>query len=344
MKALRRFQKSPRAARIEDVPIPEPGPSQVLLKVHFCGVCGSDLHAYLNHPGYEAVLEKVTFGHEVSGVVESVGANAGDWQPGDRAIITAIQPTDPDCPYVQSGRPQLSPSRRVQGLHLDGGMAEYIIVDQQFLIGIPSSLELLDAALTEPLSVADHCVVNCSSIRQDDKVIVSGPGIIGMLCAIVARQLGANVIVSGTEADSRIRLAAAQEIGFQTVTVGPEHPPLHTQANSLFGSEADALVEASGAAPALSDSWQAIRMDGSVTIVALYGHNVSLDVTQFVRKQIDIQTSYGSALPSYKRALDMLTEGIVPVECLVRTYKLEEAITAFCHAANQEVMKPILEC
>ena len=58
MKALRRFEKAPRAARIEDIPIPEPGPCQILLKVHYCGVCGSDLHAYLNHAGYETVLEQ----------------------------------------------------------------------------------------------------------------------------------------------------------------------------------------------------------------------------------------------------------------------------------------------
>ena len=84
MKALRRFEKAPRAAHIEEVPTPKPGPEQILLKVDHCGICGSDLHAFLNHAGYESVLERVTFGHEVSGTIESIGANVKDWALGDR--------------------------------------------------------------------------------------------------------------------------------------------------------------------------------------------------------------------------------------------------------------------
>ena len=344
MKSLRRFQKAPRAARIEDVAVPNPGPNQVLLKVHYCGVCGSDLHAYLNHAGYETVLEHVTFGHEVSGVIESVGTDVPDWKPGERAILTAIQPTDSDCPYVQTGRPQLSPSRRVQGLHLDGGMAEYVIIEQQFLIRIPETLDLRSAALTEPLSVADHCIVNRSNIGQNDKVIVSGPGIIGILCAIVARHQGAKVIISGTQADEKVRLSAARNIGFNTVTVGPDLPPLHEQAIHHFGTEVDVLVEASGAGPALADSWKAVHMDATITVVALYGRDVILDVTQFVRKQINIRTSYGSALTSYERAMGLLIKGVVPIDHLVRYYDLNDGLQAFADAETQEVMKPILEC
>ena len=344
MKAIRRFQKAPRAAQIENVAIPEPGPNQVLLKVHYCGVCGSDLHAYLNHAGYETVLEQVTFGHEVAGVIESIGTDVQNWNPGERAILTAIQPTDSDCPYVQSGRPQLSPSRRVQGLHLDGGMAEYVIIEQQFLIRIPDNLDLRSAALTEPLSVADHCIVNRSDIGKNDKVIVSGPGIIGILCAIVARHQGARVLVSGTKADEKVRLSAARNIGFDTVTVGPDLPPLHEQSIHHFGTEADAFVEASGAGPALTDSWQSVQMDGTISAVALYGQNVNMDVTQFVRKQIDIRTSYGSALSSYERAMELLEKNIVPTEQLVRHYELRNGLQAFEDAEKQEVMKPILEC
>ena len=344
MKALRRFEKKPRAARIEDVPTPEPGPGQVLLKVDHCGVCGSDLHAFLDHAGYESVLPQVTFGHEVSGVVEATGADVQDWAPGDRGVLTAIQHTDPDCPYVRAGAPQLSPSRRVQGLHLDGGMAEHVAIDQQFLIPIPDSLDLRDAALTEPLSVADHCIVNRSSIGPEDQVIVSGPGIIGMLCAIVARHKGADVLLSGTPADEAVRLCAARQIGFQTVTVGPGLPPLHEQALAHFGKEADALVEASGASPALAHSWQVVRTDGTVTVVALYGRDVTLDATQFVRKQIDIRTSYGSAPPSYHRAMELLEAGSVPVENLVKTYDLEDGLRAFDEAERQEVLKPLLKC
>ena len=344
MKALRRFEKAPRAAHIEEVPTPKPGPEQILLKVDHCGICGSDLHAFLNHAGYESVLERVTFGHEVSGTIESIGSNVKDWALGDRGVLTAIQYTNPQCPYVLAGDPQLSPTRRVQGLHLNGGMAEYIAVDQQFLNPIPDTLDLRDAALTEPLSVADHCVVNRSSIGPDDQVIVSGPGIIGMLCAIVARHIGAEVLISGTSADEEVRLSTARKIGFETVIVGPDLPPLHEQVMAHFGKEADAFLEASGASPALSASWQAVRTDGTVTVVALYGQETKLDDTQFVRKQIDVRTSYGSATPSYHRAIELLNNGIIPVEKLVKVYDLEDGINAFEEAERQEVLKPLLKC
>ena len=113
---------------------------------------------------------------------------------GDHAIMIALQTHhDPNDPYCRESLPQLSSRRRVQGLHLDGGMAEYVCVDQEFLIPVPDDLPLKLAALTEPLSVAEHCIENRSAIGEGSKVVVSGPGIIGLLCAISARSRGAKV-------------------------------------------------------------------------------------------------------------------------------------------------------
>ncbi|MEC7542599.1 MAG: alcohol dehydrogenase catalytic domain-containing protein, partial [Verrucomicrobiota bacterium] len=187
MKAFRRHARRERAASLVEVPVPVPGKNQVLLKVSHCGICGSDLHAWLNHPGYESVLPEVTFGHELSGSVVSTGPDAGDWKEGDRAVMIALQAShDPNDRYCAEGLPQLSPRRRVQGLHLDGGMAEYVCVEQEFLLPIPNGLDLPLAALTEPLSVAEHCIGNRSSVGPGDRVVVSGPGIIGMFCALSA--------------------------------------------------------------------------------------------------------------------------------------------------------------
>ena len=128
MKAFRRYAKEPRAARIEEVKIPEPGGNEVRLRVSHCGICGSDLHAWLDHPGYEFVLEQVTFGHELSGTVERTGSEATKWAAGDKIVMIALQtPHDEDDRYCREGLPQLSARRRVQGLHLDGGMADPIM-------------------------------------------------------------------------------------------------------------------------------------------------------------------------------------------------------------------------
>ncbi len=345
MKAFRRHARRERAASLVEIPVPEPGKNQVLLKVSHCGICGSDLHAWLNHPGYESVLPEVTFGHELSGSVVSTGPGTGDWKEGDQAVMIALQAShDPNDRYCAEGLPQLSPRRRVQGLHLDGGMAEYVCVEEEFLLPIPDGLDLELAALTEPLSVAEHCIGNRSSVGPGDRVVVSGPGIIGIFCALSARSRGAEVILTGTEQDETTRLSAARNIGFETLLVGNGHPPLHKQINAYFPDGADALVEASGSAHALADSWQSVRSNGTVTAVALYSRTIDFDLTQFLRKQIDLRTSYASSKDDYIRAFKLLQDGSVDASVLTQGYSLADAEQGFIDSENLSVTKVLLDC
>ena len=317
MKAFRRYAREERAARLVERSVPSPKENEVLLRVAHCGICGSDLHAWLNHKGYESVLPEVTFGHEFSATVLETGSAVRDWKKNDRAVMIALQTHhDENDPYCRMGLPQLSTRRRVQGLHLDGGMAEYVCVEEEFLLPIPEGLDLELAALTEPLSVAEHCIGNRTSIAPKDKVIVSGPGIIGLLCAISARSRGAEVIISGTERDEASRLTAARTIGFETLVVGPGQPPLHEQITAYFPEGADALVEASGSAHALADAWQSVRSNGTVTAVALYSRSIDFDLTQFLRKQIDLRTSYASSKDDYLNAFKLLEDGAVDASIL----------------------------
>src|SRR5215831_13306221 len=145
MKALRRLRRAARAAEIQDVPVPSPGPGEVLLAVSHCGVCGSDLHAFLNHRGYEGFPEQFTFGHEFSGIVENLGSGVSGWRVGDRAVVVSVQ----GC------------------------------FEKKYLIRLPEGMDMVAAALAEPLSVADHCVSDCAKTGKGELVAVSGPGIIG---------------------------------------------------------------------------------------------------------------------------------------------------------------------
>jgi L-iditol 2-dehydrogenase len=334
MRALRRLEKVTGAAALCDIEKPEIGPDEVLLQVSYCGICGSDLHAYLNHPGYDFVLPQVTFGHELSGTVAA--SNAAEWTEGMPATMIALQGClQADCTPCSEKYPQLCPKRQVQGFHFDGGMAEYIAVHKNYLIPLPLELDLKAASLTEPLSVACHCVQDCSSIQDGDRVIVTGPGIIGMLCALVARHMGADVIIVGTEADEAVRLSAAQKIGFKTATVGKD---------DLTNYNADVLIEASGAAVAFSNAWKMVKLRGEISIVAIYGHNADVELTQFVRRQLSIRTSYASSTPNYKTAIELLSSGAIPVDELVAVYPLSNGIQGFKDAEQQSVVKPILNC
>ena len=175
--------------------------------------------------------------------------------------------------------------------------------------------------------------------------MVSGPGVIGAFCAIVARDLGAQVLIAGTERDESARLSRLRKVGFATAIVGKDLPPLDQQVREFFsGEEADALIEASGASAALANSWKCVRPDGAITAVALYGQNVDFNATQFVRKQIDLRTTYASAPASYERAIRLLQKGAVDFSALATVYPLDEAARAFDDAEKQSVLKPVLTC
>ncbi len=345
MKALRRQAREARAIAIETIAAPEPGPGEALLKVDYCGVCGSDLHVYLHHQGYESVLPRVTLGHEWSGRIVSYGEGVTRFKNGDRATMIALQGCGrPDCFQCSRGVTQLCPERRVQGLHLDGAMAEFVTVEDRYLVPLPEGIDPIAAALTEPLSVACHCVFDCSTIGPGDRVVVSGPGIIGILCALMARKRGAEVVVSGLDQDQAVRLAAARKIGFETLTVGADHPPLAKQVEAHFGRGADTLVDASGASTVLERGAECVRAGGSLCVVALYPREVTLDFNVLVRNQIAVQTCYASSLPNYRDAIDALLRGEIPIAELVKTYPLEDGVRAFEEAERLEVLKPVLAC
>ena len=104
MKAFRRYAREERAARLVDLPIPTPKENEVLLRVAHCGICGSDLHAWLNHKGYESVLPEVTFGHEFSATVVETGSGVSNWKTDDQAVMIALQTHhDDNDPYCQMG-------------------------------------------------------------------------------------------------------------------------------------------------------------------------------------------------------------------------------------------------
>jgi len=345
MKALRRLRRAARAAEIQDVPVPAPGPGEVLLAVSHCGVCGSDLHAFLNHRGYEGFPEQFTFGHEFSGVVQNIASGVSGWRVGDRAVVVSVQGClEKSCPHCSIGFSQLCRSRKIIGIHLDGGMAEYSVVNQKYLIRLPPGMDMMAAALAEPLSVGDHCVSDCAKTAKGELVVVSGPGIIGILCALVARFSGAEVAVVGTETDNRLRLPVARKLGFETFVTGPEKPALAEQLKERFGRLVDQHIEASGAPAALISATDAVRPLGNITVVGLYADDVPLNLTRLVRNQINLKTSYVSDIPNYQRAIQMLHRGDIPIAELVRTYSLKDGLRAFADAEKQAVLKPILVC
>ncbi|HYF91001.1 MAG TPA: alcohol dehydrogenase catalytic domain-containing protein [Symbiobacteriaceae bacterium] len=336
MQALRKLAKQAGSLALVQMDSPPmPGPGEVVLRVAACGVCGSDLHAFNDDPGYEFVRTPVTLGHEYAGEVVAVGLSTPGWTLGDRACAIAIQGCG-HCPACLRGDTNQCPGRVVQGLQYDGGMAEYVRVAARHLVRLPDAIDLRAAALIEPLSVALHCAADRTEMAPGDLVVVTGPGIIGMLCGLVARLRGARVIIAGTAADLPARLPVAEQLGLGVVVTGEK-----SLAEQL-PRKADVLIEASGSNGALASAFDTVRGGGAVSLVGMYVEPANWFLTRAVRGELTIRGSYASVHRNYLQAAELIALGRVPVEPLVRHYPLAEGPRAFADALSRKVLKPIL--
>lgn len=212
MKAFAKLGREPGEAGLRELPKPDPAPGEVLLRVAACGVCGSDLHAYRSDPGYEWMEPPTILGHEFAGTVEAVGDGVEEVRSGDRVVVVAIQGCG-RCETCLLGSTHLCPRRQIIGLNYDGGMSEHVVVAERHLVRVPDGVDLELAALAEPLSVAIHAVLVRSAIRPGHTVVVTGPGPIGLLCGVLARLSGGEVLMVGTGSDAAVRLPAAERLG-----------------------------------------------------------------------------------------------------------------------------------
>lgn len=340
MQAVVKTERRAGAVEVRHLPDPRPGPGEALVRVAACGICGSDLHAYQYDPGYETMRIPVVLGHEFAGVVEEIGPAVDAVRPGDRVVMIAIQGCL-RCDLCQAGKPHLCHRREVQGLHRDGGMAERVAVREPFLVPVPAGLDLRAAALAEPLSVAVHAVHDRCAVHPGDRVVVTGPGPIGLLCALVARLAGGEVLVAGAAADAATRLPAAARFGFPVANV--EETPLREAIRAAFGRpQPDVWIEASGAGPALQAAIELTRRGGVVTVVGLYAKPVEFFPTTPVRNELDLRFSYASFHPDYLTALDLLAAGRIDAAALCEPFPLARGVEAFAAALAKQITKPLL--
>lgn len=340
MKAFVKTGSRPGEAGVGEVPVGEPGPGEVLLRVASCGVCGSDVHAFRSDPGFEWVRPPITLGHEFSGTVESVGPGVTRVKPGDRVVAVAIQGCG-RCDTCRAGNTQLCPDRVAVGLSRDGGMAEYAVMPEKHLVPVPEGLDLAVAALGEPLSVAVHAVNVRADVEAGQNVVVSGPGPIGILCGMLARLRGADVLLTGVGQDSEARLPAAERVGLKTANLSEK--PLEDHLRSAFGGRGpDIWIESSGSVRALSSALESVRPGGTVVVVGLYAEEMTFFPTTAVRRELSVIFSYSCNYPDYETALGLLGRGALDPGPLLSKFPLGEATEAFEAVGTGRTVKAIL--
>ena len=297
-------------------PRPTPAPGQVLIDVAYAGVCGTDRSALDGH--LKGLIPR-TLGHEASGVIAELGPDVrrSDLAVGDRVTFETDAYLCGTCRYCRAEQYQRCPYRKGIGTTADGALADSIVMPELAVHTLPDGVSLLAAALTEPLAIAVHAVIERSPSLAGEVVLVTGPGAIGALTSAVATQVGATAILIGRERH-RPALDAALERGIAAHAVDTDHDDLAALVQELTeGYGVHSAFECSGANSWPRDLQPRLRRGGRLVLVALYHGDPPLDFDLLVNREHEVIGSRGKNAGSYRTALRLMADGRIDGESFI---------------------------
>lgn len=329
MDAVRKTGPRPADIALQQVPRPTAGADQVVVDVAAAGLCGTDLHIL---DGSYGSAPPVTLGHEVSGTITAVGLGVDQARIGERVALETFFSTCGACGGCRSGSPNRCQQRISIGSGADGGFAEQVLVPARNARTLPDSVSLAAGALSEPLA----CV--CRSLFQPfpvvtpgDRVLVIGPGAIGLLAAQVARAAGGVVAILGTPQDAE-RLAVAAALDLPTVDDPAQAP-----------AEVDVVLECSGSGPGMALGIERVRRGGRYVQIGQRGDAVPIPLALVSFHELVITGGFASTPSSWDRAMQLLHDGAIQLEPLVsHRFGLNEWEAAFDAVRRSAGVKQLL--
>jgi alcohol dehydrogenase/L-iditol 2-dehydrogenase len=336
--AVVNFANRKGAVELRQVPPPQVGPEDVLLEVGAVGVCGSDVHMWQACQSW-SVNYPCVLGHEFCGTIRQVGERVAGWRVGDRVVSETAAVVDPNNPMSRRGLYNLDPTRKGYGAAVDGAMTRFVRVPARILHRMPDNLPFEVAALTEPCCVAYNATVNNAHVRPGDRVVVFGPGPIGLLCAHVATLCGAEVAIVGLERD-RARLEVARQHYGCTPLVGG----VREWANEVDGLGCDGVIDAAGVSATLKLAMDVVRPGGWISKVGWGPQPLDFSLDPLVQKNVTLQGSFSHNWPIWERVIRMLATGRLNVRPIIGgVWPLEQWHEAFEKMHSGEIPKAVLK-
>ena len=309
---------------LKDLPVPRPGPSEVLIKVKVCGICGTDVKLW--HGDYTANVS-VVLGHEYAGEIAEVGADVKGLKVGDRVV------SDPNescgaCYWCRNAQPCFCESLAAYGVLRDGGFAEDCTAGEKGVYAIPEGLDFDSAAFTEPVSCAVHAAdrIQC---RTADNVVIIGGGPMGQIHLQFALNAGANKVILADVLEARREMAKG--FGADHVIDPGTGDVKQTVLNLTNGLGADVVIEAVGHPSTIEQSISLAKKGGRVLIFGFAPEGAKASFTPFdvLSKELTILGSWVNPY-TYSRALDALASGKVDVKPLITNrVKLDDILDGF---------------
>jgi L-iditol 2-dehydrogenase len=335
--AVVNFAPERGSVEIRELERPTIGEEEVLLEVANVGVCGSDLHQWTADHSWP-VNYPVVLGHEFGGRIVEVGSAVKDWREGDRVVSETAAVISENNPMSRSGLYNLDPTRKGFGYGVNGAMTRYVRVPERILHRVPEGLSFEEACLTEPCCVAYNAVVRNARIEPGDRVVVLGPGTIGILCAAVARLCGAEVAVVGLEQD-RHRLEIARQYGCEVIVGDARGWALERD-----GLGCDGVVDAAGASATLKLALELVRPAGWISKVGWGPQPLGFSLDPLVQKNVRLQGSFSHHWVIWERVLALLGSGQLRVRPIIGgVWPVTQWEEAFEKMHRGEVVKSVLK-
>jgi L-iditol 2-dehydrogenase len=332
---------SNRDVRLEEMPVPQIGPGEVLMRVEASGICGTDLLEW-----YRLSKAPLVLGHEVAGVIAAVGEGVNRHKAGERICVAHHVPCN-TCHYCLGGHHTVCDTLRRTNFD-PGGFAEYVrlprINVEQGIFPLPDGVSFEEATFVEPLA----CVVRgqrLARLQPGQTVLVIGSGVAGLLHIQLARATGAGCVMATDVID--YRLEAARRFGADAAVRAGDYTPASLR-EAAGGRLADLVVVCSGATPAIRQALESVERGGTVLFFAPTEPGVSVPVSVndlFWRNEVTLTSSYGGSPADYAAALELIQAGRINVRDMI-THRLGLAETGLGFhlvARARDSLKVIIE-
>ena len=326
---------------VRDLPLPEIGEQDVLVRVAACGVCGTDVHIYHGSKGSTDVKPPVVLGHELAGEVEKIGSQVTTVKPGDHVTI------DPNiycgkCHFCQIGKKQMCQNLYAIGVNRDGGFAQYCVAPETQCYQLDKEVPLKYGAMTEPLACCVHGI-DRAGIRQGDTVCVIGGGAIGLLMIQLAKLSGASKVILSEP------VAMRREIGKKVgawACVDPIHEDIKERLKELLGTEGvDVVIECVGTPVAAEQAFLAADRGATILLLSVPKPEsiYSLHLEEVFQKELTILGSMINP-DTHGRAAALINSGVLKLEPIItHSFSVEQVEEAILMQQSADSIKVIVE-
>ncbi len=322
---------------IRDIEPTEPAAGEVRIRVAYVGLCGTDLH--IIHGNMDArVATPLTFGHEMSGTIDALGAGVTGWSVGDAVTVMPLD-WDGTCPACLAGNTHICQNLNFIGIDSPGALQELWNVPAETLVRIPEGTALDAAALVEPVAVAVHDVRR-AELQPGDKAVVIGGGPIGVLIATVARHFGGEVAVIELDPQRRAQIEA---LGFTTIDPR-ETDQVAWVEEWTGGAGADVVFEVSGAAAAVLGATDLAKVRGTIVVVAIHPTPREINLQRVFWRELRLLGARVYQRVDFETAIELIADGVIPTELMItRIVPLAETRAAFDDLEAGRAMKILVE-